>query len=175
MPQKIALENGDLKVCWIIDLGKPFESKGQQNDYEIFKAVEDRYGVYIFVDGQSNILYVGESHEQALKDRITQNFTEDNTGGTFRKNWCNKNGNFTEFKEALKNWKILTISTSKENDDWIIPFEVVSIYILDPEHNNMIASSKKCDSRSILRRQERISDLFRYICTMIQELSSNNS
>ena len=131
-------QNIDLKIICIDNLGKPFpppEKDKKNNNYCIFNVVQNRYGVYIFVDASCDILYVGKAQMQSLQGRITQYYTESDTGGTFRKNWCEENGDFEKFKEALENWKILTISTSKKNDNWIQSFESELIQLLDPKYN----------------------------------------
>ena len=175
MPQNIDLGNSDLKVCWINCLGKPLALRGR-GKYKIFKAVEGRYGIYIFIDDQDNFLYVGKAHKRPLKDRITQYYREPDTGGTFRKKWCEKNGDFTQFKEALKNWKILTISTSKKSDAWINPIESLAIYILNPRYNDEYDESSPSWNQSqirILKQHQcirKMTKLYPYICKLIRKL-----
>lgn len=130
MPQII-----DCKIICINDLSEPFQPEGGGNDYQIFNKIDRRYGVYIFVDESDEVLYVGKAYKQSLKVRITQNYTHDNTGGTFRKNWCGKKRSFEDFKQALGNWKLVTVSTSERNDDWIEPFESELIELFRPQCN----------------------------------------
>ena len=119
----------------IDELGRPFEGGGQ-NNFDLFEEIADRYGVYIFSDGSGDIIYVGEAHKQTLKERIAQYYTESDTGGTFRKNWC-KCGNrqFSEFKQALDTWKLEVVSTQTRNANWIRPLETRLIQTLGPKYN----------------------------------------
>ena len=124
------------KIICISELSKPFPSKGVNNDYGFFRGVESRYGVYVFVDKSNSVLYVGEAHEQSLKDRITQNYTKDDTGGTFRDNWQEEEGrSFEDFKSALGDWRIVTVSIPTKNKAWNRMFEGVLIYVLKPRYN----------------------------------------
>ena len=129
------LPNIDCRIICVSELSKPFSSEDGTNDYEIFDAVKGRYGVYVFVDESNDFLYVGEAHYQSLKERITQNYTENDTGGTFRENWCEQEGDFGDFKNNLGKWRVVTVSTSIRNDDWIQPFESELIELLKPKYN----------------------------------------
>ena len=125
------------KIICISKLSKPFSSQGERNDYKIFEEVKDRYGVYIFIDQSSNVLYVGEAHKQSLKKRIQQYYTKKNSGGTFRKNWQKeeKSRSFEDFKSALGDWRVVTVSMPTGNKAWNRMFEGVLIYILKPRYN----------------------------------------
>lgn len=126
------------KVIWKNELYKPFKSKEKRNDYGIFEDIDKYYGVYIFVDESDRALYVGEAHAQSLKNRITQNYTESNTGGAFRKNWCEKNGKkFCNFKNEFGKWKLMAISTSNQERRWIHILEKALIVFLDPKYNKL--------------------------------------
>ncbi|MEX8505945.1 hypothetical protein [Leptothrix ochracea] len=118
------------------NLSAPF-SNGQQNNYSCFNSITDSFGVYVVqVKGTGEVLYVGEAHQQDLKTRITQNYTENDTGGTFRKNWCNDNSqNFNQFKTSLSNWDIKIISIDTELRRLIIAVEAILIAVLKPKHN----------------------------------------
>ena len=121
---------------YIDNLGRPFPKDGGRNNFDLFKEIEGQYGVYIFVDGSGNTLYVGEAHAQTLRERIAQNYTEGNDGGTFRSNWCEcPDHTFSEFKGAVGTWKIAIISTPKKNADWIKPLEAILIMALKPKYN----------------------------------------
>ena len=117
------------------DLCKPFGS--QRNDYSYFQSLISRFGVYIVQEKETGkVLYVGEAHAQDLKERITQNYTERDTGGTFRDNWCaNESQDFAEFKAALNNWTIKIVSIDTESKDLIRAIEAVLISALKPQHN----------------------------------------
>ena len=120
---------------YIDELGRPFVDGGQ-NAFGIFGDIADRYGVYIFVDESGGVLYVGKAHRQTLKDRITQNYTELDTGGTFKDNWCmHENRSFSEFKETLATWKVVTISSQTRDAEWIGPLEEKLIQALRPQYN----------------------------------------
>lgn len=130
-------QNISPKIIFISELSKPFPLEGGRNNYEIFETVEDRYGVYIFLDKSNDVLYVGEAHKQCLKKRIQQYYTKENSGGTFRKNWQKEEEgrSFEDFKRALGDWKIVTISTSTGDKAWNRMFEGVLIYVLKPRYN----------------------------------------
>lgn len=117
------------------NLGQPFGSQG--NDYSYFQSLISRFGVYVFQEKQTGkVLYVGEAHAQDLKKRITQNYTEKDTGGTFRDNWCAaESQGFTQFKAALNNWTIKIISIDTESKDLIRAIEAVLITALKPQYN----------------------------------------
>ncbi|MDQ7091697.1 MAG: hypothetical protein Q9M50_13855 [Methylococcales bacterium] len=82
------------------------------------------------------VLYVGEAHDQDLKERISQNYTERDSGGTFRINWCrdNKQG-FDQFKNALDNWDIKIVSIDTTSKWLIIAIEAILITALNPQYN----------------------------------------
>ena len=123
------------KIICKNELCRPFKCEGTDNDYKIFDDIDNRYGVYIFVDESGRALYAGEAHRQSLKERITQNYTEGDTGGTFRKNWCEKNKDFSKFKKELCKWRLVTISTCNKEKNWIHIFEKALIVFLAPEYN----------------------------------------
>jgi len=130
-----------------IELNSPFDSYvienpgtpfGQsRNDYSCFKPLIDHFGVYIFQDKSSReVFYVGEAHEQDLKTRITQNYTENNTGGTFRKNWCeDESKDFKQFKSFLANCLIRTISINIDSRSLILAVEAILVTALNPKYN----------------------------------------
>ncbi len=127
------------RVIIIDNLAQPFCDDGC-NSYEIFDLVSDRYGVYMFLEREcGKVLYVGEAYEQDLKCRITQNYTERDTGGTFRKNWCEpEEREFSEFQAKLSSWKILTISSETNTDEtknWIHACEKTLIGLCTPLYN----------------------------------------
>ncbi len=135
MPQN---ENVNFKIDYFDNLGRPFIRPGSRNNYSIFRPIRNRYGVYIFQDNSSNrILYIGEAPKQDLKERITQNYTPNDSGGTFRDNWCEmENQDFDDFKEALRGWRIITMSAaSGSGGDWIHALEAVLIGFLRPRYN----------------------------------------
>ena len=121
---------------------QPFpQANGGNNNFEIFGAISGRCGVYIFQDlGSGGILYVGKAND--LKDRITQNYTPGYSGRCFRKKWCKmESKNFDDFKEALRGWRIITMSVASGSDDgrsdgdWIHALEAVLIGFLRPKYN----------------------------------------
>lgn len=132
MPQN---GNVNFKIEYFDNLGRSFERSGSRNDYSIFESIKDRYGVYIFEDN-NKALYIGESRGQYLKDRITQNYTPNDSGGGFRDNWCEmENQDFDAFKTALSGWRIITISIASRSDHWIHALEAVLIGFLQPKYN----------------------------------------
>lgn len=133
MPQN---ENVNFKIERFDDLGQPFPQGEGRNNYSIFESIKNRYGVYIFED-DSGILYIGEVPKQDLKERITQNYTQRDSGGNFRKNWCEmENQDFDAFKTALSGWRITTISVASRSDGaWIHALEAVLIGFLRPRYN----------------------------------------
>ena len=130
------------KIDFFDELAQPFQRAGCGNNYEVFDSIKDRYGVYIFQDPSNRdneILYVGEAYDQNLKRRITQNYTEGDNSGGFRKNWCKMNEqDFDAFKTALGDWRIITISVSCNSRslcNWIHALEAVLIGFLRPRYN----------------------------------------
>lgn len=117
------------------NLYQPFGS--QRNNYSCFQSLASRYGVYVVQERETGkVLYVGEAHAQDLKERITQNYTEKDTGGTFRDNWCADEGKvFADFKVALNTWTIKVISIDTESKDLIRAIEAILIAALKPQHN----------------------------------------
>ena len=132
----------DCKISCISDLSKPFQSEGGDDKYDIFNVIDHRYGVYIFVDESGAVLYVGEAHKQSLRERIAQNYRPGDCGATFRQNWCGKNKSFEEFKKALGRWRLVTVSTSEKNDDWIKPLESELVKLFRPRHNKRGAGER---------------------------------
>ena len=128
----------DFNIHYLLNLADPFPTNSTgRNNYRIFCDLKDRHGVYIFFDKCNRPLYVGEAPVQSLKERITQNYTANDSGGTFRKNWCKKNrANFASFKKELEEWQLIIISVkSKDKKKWIHVLEAVMIGFLDPEYN----------------------------------------
>lgn len=115
-------------------LNKIWATKGS-NNYADFINVEDKHGVYIFRDKNNITLYVGEARKQDLKTRVTQNFSENNSGGTFRKNFMSdKDVDFDGFKKEMMSASLIFIVT--ENNDMLIrALEALLILVLKPKHN----------------------------------------
>lgn len=120
----------------ISDISAPFKSGTDANDYSCFQMLKERYGIYVFLEKTTGeIMYIGEAHSQDLKTRICQNYTEKNTGGTFRINWCDKNNTFQEFKEFLSKCELKIISIDTESKDLIRALEAILISALRPLFN----------------------------------------
>lgn len=115
--------------------GAPF-SDGE-NDYSCFKEMIEKFGVYVFQDkGTRQVLYVGEAYKQDLKMRITQNYTEKDTGGTFRKNYCETDGkSFDEFKCLLSGSSVKALSIETDSKILIGAIEAILICALKPKYN----------------------------------------
>lgn len=81
--------------------------------------------------------YIGEARKQTLKDRITQSFTEYNTGGTFRDNYISKeNCDFNAFMEFLSDKQIIIFKT--EAGMIARALESLLILTLKPKYNKDI-------------------------------------
>ncbi|NOQ30583.1 MAG: hypothetical protein GQ570_05610 [Helicobacteraceae bacterium] len=80
----------------------------ENNDYSVFDIINDKYGVYIFIDKVSGkVYYIGEAKQQSLKERIQQYFTKSNSGGTFRKNYISQNNcDFLTYASFIKKIKL---------------------------------------------------------------------
>ena len=107
----------------------------KNNDYSLLDTVKESHGIYIFRNILNNdILYIGEAHEQYLKDRISQNFTKNDSGGTFRTNYMEKESKtFNDFKELLNNSQILSITMDK--GILIKALESLLIAVLNQKYN----------------------------------------
>jgi hypothetical protein len=73
-----------------------------------------------------------------MKVRIKQNFTENDTGGTFRQSWMDKNNkSFKDFKIYLKNCTIKGISLSVEAKSKVLmaALEAIIILAIKPKYN----------------------------------------
>lgn len=122
-----------MAILVIESLSKIFTAD-KHNDYSIFDDLVNVYGVYVFQTEQREVLYVGEAKGQDLKNRITQNFTEKDTGGTFRENYLEKTGQtFDDFKALISNLKIFCITLEEKSH--IKTLEAFLILALDPEFN----------------------------------------
>jgi len=116
-----------------------FNASGR-NSYKCFESLIGRYGMYVFeCKNTGDIFYVGEAHDQDLKDRITQNYTEDDSGGTFRDNWLGHSNNtgksFDDFEKFLENCTIKTISINSIQKYAIIAIESMMVLMLNPIYN----------------------------------------
>ena len=109
--------------------------KSGEADYSSLDDLKNRNGVYIFRDSKGQTLYVGEARKQDLKTRVTQNFSERDSGGTFRNNFMsNESTNFDMFKQGMLSANIIFIVTEK-NDMLVRALESLLILILKPKHN----------------------------------------
>jgi len=115
--------------------GSPFSDGA--NDYSCFGEMIGKFGVYVFQEKATNqVLYVGEAYKQDLKTRVTQNYTEKDTGGTFRKNYCEAEGkSFQDFKELLSGSSIKAIAIGTESKVLIGAIEAILISALNPKYN----------------------------------------
>jgi len=105
------------------------------NNYDCLTCVHHKYGVYIFRDPKNGtILYVGEAREQDIKTKVKQNFTESDTGGTFRKNYMEEeSAKFDDFKSCVKDKHIICITLDKSM--LIRALESLLINTLKPMYN----------------------------------------
>ncbi|PCI02227.1 MAG: hypothetical protein COB79_02645 [Zetaproteobacteria bacterium] len=111
-----------------------WENNGTLNDYTCLDSLKNKYGVYIFKNlARKEVLYIGEARSQTLKDRITQNFTEKDTGGTFRNSFMTQKKNFGDFKSLLENTQLIAITM--EPNMLIRALESVLIHTQNPTYN----------------------------------------
>lgn len=115
--------------------GQPFAEGAVK--YSCFKKLVGRYGVYVFQRNvSSDVLYVGQATRQDLRTRIGQNYTEKDTGGTFRDNFCNiEKKTFSDFKSLLSESNLKAISISTESKTLIVAIEAILIAALNPKYN----------------------------------------
>ena len=128
-----------IEVCCIGELGRPFRDGYGNNDYSIFSFLGDKFGVYVFVHETDGVLYVGEAHKQKLKRRIEQNYSNNDGGGTFRKNWCGEGTetprSMDDYREMLTRCRIVTVSAQTEGAVWIKILERILLFVFDPPYN----------------------------------------
>ena len=150
-------------ICEFLNPSKPFKDGGD-NDYSCFDSLKGRYGIYVFQDKiEGNILYIGmcgknKCQSQDIKDRIIQNYTKGDTGGTFRDNWMGSERTFDQFKNSMSSWKIITASIAsiklQENIDLIESMESYLIFHTRPRYNTKfqtIPHSEKDTVRNIMK------------------------
>ena len=136
LTEALGLEGKYLKFHYIDELQRVFDGEGDRNDYTLFREIKGRHGVYIFKDVNGTILYVGEAPQQGVDERIQQNFTERDKGGTFRDNLReDEDLSFPEYKERLCTYKITVASTAMEDAMWISSFERDLIARFNPKYN----------------------------------------
>ncbi len=115
--------------------GAPFSQAA--NDYACFKEMIGKFGVYVFQDKATNqVLYVGEAYKQDLKTRVIQNYTEKDTGGTFRKNFCDaESKSFQDFKTLLQGSSVKAMAIDTDSKVLIGAIEAILISALKPKYN----------------------------------------
>lgn len=123
-----------MKIILKSSLGEIW-ANSRDNNYTCFADVKGKYGVYIFRDKNGQALYVGEARKQDLKTRVKQNFSEKDSGGTFRKNYMSKNSiNFDNFKRKMESVDLVFIIFEK-SDMLIRALESLLILALKPKYN----------------------------------------
>jgi len=124
-----------LTIAIVESLGGIWSNDSEINDYSCLGSVREKFGVYIFRDkNNGSILCVGEAREQDIKTRVKQNFTENDTGGTFRKNYMEiESVNFDGFKSFIKDKQVICITLEKSM--LIRALESLLINILEPRYN----------------------------------------
>jgi hypothetical protein len=133
---KLKREESHLSITIIDSIENIWSNSGKgENDYSCIEILVGKYGVYVFRDKENgNILYVGEAREQDLKTRVKQNFTEHDTGGTFRKNYMEKEDvNFDNFKSFMRNTHIICFNLEKNM--LVRTLESILIFTLNPKYN----------------------------------------
>lgn len=136
-PLRAALCAEELPLSIIVKTSLSGVFSDGRNDYSIFNEFEGKHGVYIFKSREGGILYVGEARKQDLKKRITQNFKESDTGGTFRKNYiASEDGGFDEFKELVGEGEIFFVVAPDGMSGMIIrALESLLIHFFKPKYN----------------------------------------
>ncbi|HFD4055008.1 GIY-YIG nuclease family protein [Vibrio parahaemolyticus] len=116
----------------IVDLNS---IKISRNNYDFLCELKNRYGVYIFFDPNTgSTLYIGEAREQDLKKRCTQNFAENDNGGTFKNNYMKfENKTYSEFIDQVQKIKLLFIAC--ESNIAVRALESLLILLLKPRFN----------------------------------------
>lgn len=118
----------------VIDSLKNIWAEAGGNNYSCLNDLAKKFGVYVFRDTNGNILYIGEAREQDLKTRVKQSFTENDSGGTFRKNYMEKESvNFDSFKSFIQDKQIICFSLEKNM--LIRALESILICALKPAYN----------------------------------------
>jgi predicted GIY-YIG superfamily endonuclease len=115
--------------------GAPFS--GNPCDYACFNEMIGKFDVYVFQNKTTNqVLYVGQAYKQNLKDRITQHYTKNDSGGTFRKNFCDtEEKSFQDFQILLNKSSIKAIAIDKESEILIDAIKSILISVLKPKYN----------------------------------------
>ena len=113
-----------------------FNEEGR-NNYQALDIIRDKRGGYIFQNKTSHeILYIGQAFTQDLKTRITQNFTEGNTGGCFKDNFLEENQNdFNGFKTLIRESRINCITIGTDQKTLLTAIESILIAMLKPKYN----------------------------------------
>lgn len=111
--------------------------KDKKNDFTCFNQLVGKRGVYVFTDNLTNeILYVGEAHKQDLKNRIAQNYTELDTGGSFRDKYIQQEkASYLDFKKFLQQCRINFIFLNNSSEKSIRDAEEQTIIMLKPKYN----------------------------------------
>lgn len=120
---------------FLIDSLKDIWSDSKFNSYSSLDVLNDKFGVYVFRDTiNGDILYIGEAQSQSLKTRVKQNFTEKDSGGTFRKNYMEQeNVNFDTYKSYIQDKQIICFTL--EGKMLIHVLESILICALNPKYN----------------------------------------
>lgn len=159
---------GTFRIDIICDLHEPFRQQNGQNDYAIFEPLKMRYGVYIFQHEITGaVLYVGRcgdspSQEQDLKGRITQYYTEKDTGGTFKNNWTGTLRNFEQFKFATRSWRLVVISIDELTEEEIKIIGELEKFLIF--HIRPIYNTKQSAYRTLPQCQ---AELIRYVLDLL--------
>lgn len=124
-----------MSIFIVSSLTNIWKEDSDKNDYSCLSEIVGKYGVYIFRDPENgDILYVGESRDQDLKTRVKQNFTANDTGGTFRSNYMEtETKDFTAFKKFIWNKQILFFTL--EQSMLVRALESILIFTLKPTYN----------------------------------------
>ena len=105
------------------------KSPNKTNDLSHLKPFSSMHGVYFFADHTGKVLYVGEAHEQSLKDRISQHFQE-GTGG-LRYKLRNDSSKLKELERS-----VLYVFPVDKPSDSIKDIEAALIRLYQPQFND---------------------------------------
>jgi len=111
----------------------------KKNDYSRFGCVQNCFGIYLFIKKSTDeVLYVGQATEQCLKDRITQHLSKNDSGGTFRINYCkSKDLDYEGFVKIFDDMSVKCIILNIKSKSLITAMESILISALNPEFNRL--------------------------------------
>ena len=129
-----------------IQYKKMFRVKNdRRNDFRPLEIFKNTMGIYYFVSCDGTVLYIGESHEQGLYDRIAQHFSDDDTGGLRYKLIKNER---KDLLDDLEN-SVLYVFPLGQDKDFVTNLEKRLINLYNPRMNGKVDKKFKCGSMLI--------------------------